>query len=96
MKADYIAIFLQVGFTFAPLYVQMLRPATSYAILAYPQPASSAGPPAALYVAHPEWFWPRGEEGASTYGQLCWSNVSLQQYMVKQVKAYLNSAPNAT
>ena len=32
----------------------------------------------------------------TTYGQLCWSNVSLQQYLIKQVKAYLSTAPNAS
>jgi len=43
MKVDYIGIFLQVGFTFAPLYVQMLRPATSYAILALLTATVAAG-----------------------------------------------------
>ena len=43
MKVDYIAIFLQVGFSFAPLFVQLLRPATSYVILALLAAAVAAG-----------------------------------------------------
>lgn len=69
---------------------------TSYALLYPPgDKAAANAPPVELWTAHREWFWPR-TGSRTTYGQLCWSNVSLQQYLVKQVKAYLDTAPNAS
>ena len=71
---------------------------TSYALLCPPgQKCATVGSgiPSSLFKSHREWFWPPAPAKPG-YGQLCWSNVSLQQYMVKQVKAYLDSAPNAT
>ena len=69
---------------------------TSYALLSYPDPPpASRGPPAALYEAHPEWFWPRGAAGATTYGQLCWSNASLVAFVTAQARAILRAQPDA-
>jgi hypothetical protein len=72
---------------------------SSYALLCPPgqtcATVGSMGIPSALFKSNREWFWPPAPAGPS-YGQLCWSNVSLQQFMIKQVKAYLKSAPNAT
>ncbi len=71
---------------------------TSYALLAYPErlPPTAGGPPAQLYAAHPEWFWPRGAKGGSTYGQLCWSNASLVAFVTAQARAILRAQPDAS
>ena len=37
------------------------------------------------------WFWPRDD--GTVYGQLCWSNRSLQDFLVKRVKGFLRSQP---
>lgn len=71
---------------------------TSYALLCPPgQKCATVGSgiPSSLFKSHREWFWPPAPAKPG-YGQLCWSNVSLQHFMVRQVKAYLDSAPNAT
>ena len=75
---------------------------TSYALLCPPGSNSSTCPttgghgiPTQLFHDHREWFWPPAPAGPG-YGQLCWSNTSLQQFMTNQVKSYLASAPNAT
>jgi hypothetical protein len=39
----------------------------------------------------PEWFWPRN---MTTYGQLCWSNKSLVEYITTRVKGFLRSQPD--
>lgn len=49
-------------------------------------------PPAELFATHPEWFWPRN---ASVYGQLCWSNASLVEYVTERAKEFLRQQPNA-
>ena len=69
---------------------------TSYHILAFPDAAPADNtPPPALYVAHPEWFWPRGASGAKTYGQLCWSNASLVTFVTSQVRKVLQAQPDS-
>ena len=67
---------------------------TSYSLLSYPKPATNT-PPSDLYAQHPEWFWPRGYTGAFTYGQLCWSNASLVEYVTKQARRVLSDQPHA-
>lgn len=69
---------------------------TSYNILAFPDSTWQNHPPPALYKAHPEWFWPRGAAGASTYGQLCWSNASLVAFVTEQARKILRADANAT
>eukprot|EP00038_Savillea_parva_P003258 m.122898 g.122898 ORF g.122898 m.122898 type:complete len:350 (+) comp11122_c0_seq11:510-1559(+) len=68
---------------------------TSYDVLAYPAPASRV-PPAHLWESHREWFWPQDDNGSATYGQLCWSDPSLQAYLISQVRRILTDLPNAT
>jgi hypothetical protein len=41
--------------------------------------SSSQCPPAELFKTHTEWFWPRND--STVYGQLCWSNQSLIEYV---------------
>eukprot|EP00658_Telonema_sp_P-2_P045189 TRINITY_DN3310_c0_g1_i3.p1 TRINITY_DN3310_c0_g1~~TRINITY_DN3310_c0_g1_i3.p1 ORF type:complete len:595 (+),score=118.35 TRINITY_DN3310_c0_g1_i3:95-1879(+) len=48
----------------------------------------------ALFESHNEWFWPR--DNPETYGQLCWSNASLVEYMTGRVKEFLRAQPTAT
>ena len=38
---------------------------------------------------------PREDTDNATYGQLCWTNQSLLDFVVKQSKKYLRSEPNA-
>ena len=52
-------------------------------------------PPPKLRAAHPEWFWPRGAENATVYGQLCWSNASLVQFVTAQARKILRAQPDA-
>ena len=68
---------------------------TSYNLLAYPH-AAGRTPPAAIYAAHPEWFWPRGPAGGESYGQLCWSNSSLVKFLTTQARRVLQAQPDAT
>ena len=70
---------------------------TSYAILsgAARKPGDHNLPPPDLYRDHPEWFWPRGEAGASTYGQLCWSNASLVAHVTERAREILREQPDA-
>ena len=49
-------------------------------------------PPPELWQKHPEWMWPRNR---SVYGQLCWSNASLIEYLTTRVKGYLRAQPAA-
>jgi hypothetical protein len=44
-------------------------------------------PPSELKSSHPEWF------GSN---QLCWTNESLVEFVIKRVKDYLQADPNAT
>jgi hypothetical protein len=69
---------------------------TSYALLGGSAPAGSGhGPPPDLFNSHREWFWPRNDSDVSTYGQLCWSNASLLDYLTKQARKTLQKAPDA-
>jgi hypothetical protein len=45
-----------------------------------------------LSKTHPSWFWPRA---GSAYGQLCWSNESMVDFIVKNVKGLLRNSPDA-
>jgi hypothetical protein len=65
---------------------------TSYRILDPTWGGNS--PPPQLLAKHPEWFWPR--TGPPTYGQLCWANASLQQFIIGNLKQQLRKQPNAT
>ena len=56
---------------------------TSYSYLAGFMVYGNGGPSstpavAKIFAENTEWFWPRNE---SVYGQLCWSNASLVQYL---------------
>lgn len=44
----------------------------------------------ALFESHNEWFWPRDD--ISVYGQLCWSNASLVEYVITQVRSFLRKS----
>eukprot|EP00948_MAST-09A_sp_MAST-9A-sp1_P001642 g1642.t1 len=46
-----------------------------------------------LWNNHREWFWPQGDDTQSTYGQLCWSNESLVQYITNEVLNILKQNP---
>ena len=65
---------------------------TSYGLLS-PNATNLMAPDISLFKAHNEWFWPRDK---LSYGQLCWSNASLQQFIIQNVKAQLASQPYAT
>ena len=62
---------------------------TSYSLL---DPKAGQVPPPKLYADHPEWFW----GGPASYGQLCWSNQSLINYVINQSINYLQNQPDAT
>ena len=47
-----------------------------------------------FFETHNEWFWPRDDK--TVYGQLCWTNTSLIEYVISQVKTMLRNQPNAT
>ena len=70
---------------------------TSYALL----PGSYVGgepvqhPPPALFSSRRGWFWPQADNESAIYGQLCWSNQSLQDFLVTRVKGYLRQQPEA-
>ncbi len=66
---------------------------TSYALLS-PKSTNPRVPPADLFSTHNEWFWPRDDP--SEYGQLCWHNISLQQFIINNLKQQLKSQPEAT
>jgi hypothetical protein len=46
-----------------------------------------------LWPTHREWFWPRDEVGP---WQVCWSNASLQRYLLERSKDYLRRDPRAS
>ena len=50
-------------------------------------------PPADVFEAHPSWFWPQND--SSLYGQLCWHNQSLIDFVVVQAKRFLSTQPDA-
>ena len=53
-------------------------------------------PPPEIHRQHPQWFWPRdgplGNE-SQVYGQVCWSNQSLVNFLIDRVKLYLQQEP---
>jgi len=63
---------------------------TSYSLLG----SNSSQPPADLYQSNPEWFWPRDDPTA--YGQLCWTNETLVNHLIQQVRNFLDASPDAT
>ena len=69
---------------------------TSYALLS----DIKAGdvPPPDLFASHNEWFWPRRsrDPNGTVYGQLCWSNASLVEFVKERVLRYLEAQPDAT
>ena len=67
---------------------------TSYTILGG-QPGDKAplGPVLELFKSHNEWFWPRDDPTA--YGQLCWTNASLLEFVVGQARRFLRAQPTA-
>ena len=66
---------------------------TSYGLLS-PKATNLKAPDPAMWKAHNEWFWPRTDP--TEYGQLCWSNASLQQFIIKNLKSQLALQPAAT
>jgi hypothetical protein len=68
---------------------------TSYSILGGgPHAPGGNGPPLDLFEQHNEWFWPHDDP--LEYGQLCWSNSSLVDFVTERVKNALRSSPAAT
>jgi hypothetical protein len=66
---------------------------TSYALLPGGLNRGLEGPPPELFKSHRGWFWPQEDNASGVYGQLCWSNRSLQDFLVKRVKGFLRSQP---
>ena len=65
---------------------------TSYHLLS---PSGSAqAPDPTLWKTHREWFWPR--DNPATYGQLCWSNASMINFIVANLRVQLAAQPKAT
>ena len=58
-----------------------------------PDWTSTAGPPPQLWRDHPEWAWPR--DNGTSYGQLCWSNASLVDFLIEKVKHFAAEDPTA-
>jgi hypothetical protein len=98
-----VADFQQRGFT--PIYGPPGFVHTSYSLLWSPGNYSTfkcnttagipgCGIPPELFSKHREWFWPPAPAAPSP-GQLCWSNASLQQFMIAQVKGFLALNPAA-
>jgi hypothetical protein len=48
-------------------------------------------PPQDLVKSRPEWFWPHGD--ANTYGQVCYHNASLVEFLTQQVRSMLRAQP---
>ena len=57
-------------------------------------PAFPKGPPQDLFHSHNGWFWPHND--SSAYGQLCWTNQSLIDYLKVSVLEMLSAQPDAT
>jgi hypothetical protein len=57
-------------------------------------PAFPKGPPQDLFHSHNGWFWPHND--SSAYGQLCWTNQSLIDYLKVSVLEMLSTQPDAT
>lgn len=69
---------------------------TSYALLPGGADRGLHGPPPQLWASHRQWFWPQADNASDIYGQLCWSNRSLQAFLVSRVKGFLRAQPKAT
>ena len=63
---------------------------TSYTILGS-NITNARVPPKDLWEKNPEWFWPRN----GGYGQLCWTNQSLLDFVAAQAIGYLRAQPHA-
>ena len=68
---------------------------TSYALLPGDR-GGLLGPPTELWESHRGWFWPQADNRSQEYGQLCWSNRSLQEFLASSVKGFLRAQPAAT
>ena len=67
---------------------------TSYSLLsATGNEGGGRVPPLALFESNNEWFWPRDKP---VYGQLCWSNLTLQHFIVGNLREQLRRQPDAT
>ena len=50
-----------------------------------------------LWANNREWFWPgRDDSDNRTFGQLCWHNASLVQFVTANIKQLLRANPNAS
>ena len=67
---------------------------TSYRLFGDNTTDGGKHPPSDLFKTNNEWFWPHND--GTAYGQLCWSNSSLIEYLKAQVKALLSADPDAT
>jgi hypothetical protein len=69
---------------------------TSYTILGS-NLTNARVPPDRLWQEHRQWFWPRSRKGAPDggYGQLCWTNASLLEFVASQAIMYLRAQPHA-
>eukprot|EP00937_MAST-01D_sp_MAST-1D-sp2_P003620 g3620.t1 len=61
---------------------------TSYALVSGTFTGSDT-PPVAMFLTHPEWFWPHNDSSAR--GQLCWTNPELVAFLKTQVRAALEA-----
>ena len=66
---------------------------TSYRLLSPDGNNTAQAPDLALWTTHREWFWPRDR---AVYGQLCWSNASLQRFIIANLRLQLAQQPDAT
>ena len=77
------------------ILVPVAVPLTSVGVLlGAPHAPGGNGPPLDLFHSNNEWFWPHDDPLA--YGQLCWSNTSLIDFVTERVKVTLRAAPTAT
>ena len=68
-----------------------------YIIICFIQTSQNLAKRAELYDSNPSWFWPQdGNKTSDAGGQLCWSNASLVQYIIKEVKHMLKTQPDAS
>jgi len=57
------------------------------------KPSGLGGPPQQWFQSHNEWFYPHND--STVYGQLCWSNTSLVQYLIEKTRGFLRLPENA-
>ena len=68
---------------------------TSYSILGGDGTRAAAeGPPLDLFHQHNAWFFPHDDP--TVYGQLCWSNASLIDYVTQKVRETLRNNPTGS